>query len=503
MEPELPLTIDVPERGSRRLVKDLHSQLRSAIIDGRLKPGVRLPSSRSLARAWRVSRNCVIAVYDLLVSEGYVTALPRGGTYVAGTTLQRADRGRALLTIDLRPRLARHWRATPLVVRFQPSSSFDFDFGVGVPDSSAFPFDWWRRLSARALRAFSRAPAGYAEPEGRHMLREAIARHVSLTRAVACNANDVVVTSGAQQAFDLLARVLVTAGKTVVALEDPGYPPLREAFSSCGARLAPVPVDAEGIVVDRIPRDARVICVTPSHQFPMGCVMSARRRAALLDFARRHRAVVIEDDYDGEFSHTGRPLDALKTLDAAQCVFYVGTFSKCLFPALRLGFVVVPAWASEVIVAAKQRSDWHGALLTQDALAAFMADGHLARHIRRMRNAYRERRNVLLHALQRFPDIDVLPAEAGLHVTTLLPSEQNAARIAAAAAKRGIRVYSLDWYSMSRKRPNGLIWGLGQIATPRVEAGVDRLAPLLHDRGKINRSPRERAGKRETAAAPG
>ncbi|MBX5462985.1 MAG: PLP-dependent aminotransferase family protein [Steroidobacteraceae bacterium] len=479
MGPALPLTINVPEHGSRRLIKDLHAQLRSAIIDGRLKPGLRLPSSRSLAQEWRVSRNCVVAVYDLLLSEGYIRALPRGGTYVADTALRPTERGKALPLDNLQSPLARHWRSKPRIFRFEPSSGFEFDFGVGVPDTSVFPFDWWRRLSARALRAFSRAPGGYAEPEGRQSLREAIARHVSLTRAVACNADDVVVTSGAQQAFNLLARVLVTPGKTVVALEDPGYPPMREAFVSCGAKLAPVPVDSEGIVVERIPHGARIVCVTPSHQFPMGCVMSARRRAALLDFARRRRAVVIEDDYDGEFSHTGRPLDALKTLDTAHCVFYVGTFSKCLFPALRLGFVVVPAWAREAVIAAKQRSDWHGALLSQDALAVFMAEGHLARHVRKMRSVYRERRDVLLHALRQLPGVDVLPAEAGLHVTTLLPRRLNAARIAAAAANDGIRIYSLEWCSISKKRPNGLLWGLGQIATPRVEAGVQRLSRML------------------------
>lgn len=331
MGPALPLTINVPEHGSRRLIKELHAQLRSAIIDGRLKPGLKLPSSRSLAQEWRVSRNCVVAVYDLLLSEGYIRALPRGGTYVADTAPRPTERGKALPLDNLQSPLARHWRSKPRIFRFEPSSGFEFDFGVGVPDTSVFPFDWWRRLSARALRAFSRAPGGYAEPEGRQSLREAIARHVSLTRAVACNADDVVVTSGAQQAFDLLARVLVTPGKTVVALEDPGYPPMREAFLTCGAKLAPVPVDSEGIVVERIPHGARIVCVTPSHQFPMGCVMSARRRAALLDFARRRRAVVIEDDYDGEFSHTGRPLDALKTLDTAHCVFYVGTFSSACF----------------------------------------------------------------------------------------------------------------------------------------------------------------------------
>ena len=479
MDPAMPLSIELPQRGSRRLVKALHGQLRSAIVGGRLKPGLKLPSSRAFARQYGVSRNCVIAVYDLLVSGGYAAARPRGGTYVAAAAHLRRDDARDPATSELRSRFGRSWRSGTSIVRFRPAGDFDFDFAVGVPDTAAFPFDAWRRVSTRTLRAFARRAGAYAEPEGSASLREQIAAHASQTRAVACDRDHVVVTCGAQEAFNLLARVLVTSGRTVVAVEDPGYPPLQWAFESCGAKLAPVPVDAEGIVVERIPRNAKVVCVTPSHQFPMGYVMSARRRTALLEFARRHRAIVIEDDYDGEFNHTGRPLDALQTLDRSWFVFYVGTFSKCLFPGLRLGFVVVPDWARDAVVAAKQRTDWHAALLAQDTLATFIADGHLMRHVRKMRATYSERRNTLIDALGRLPSVEVVPAEAGLHVTALLPRGKVAARVAAAAADHGIRVHSLDWFTRSAKRPNGLLWGLGSIATPLIEAGVARLAPLL------------------------
>lgn len=479
MGPELPLAIHLPSRGSRLLAKTLHAQLRSAIVDGRLRAGLKLPSSRALARQYGVSRNSVIAAYDLLLAEGYLTAHPRGGTYVARAVPVPPERHRPPRIGALRSRLAPSWRGEPDVVRFRPSRDFDFDFAVGVPDVSVFPFDAWRRLTVRAARAFARAPAGYGEAEGSRALRAPIARHVSVTRAVACDADDVVVTSGAQQAFDLLARLFVTAGKSVVAVEEPGYPPLRWAFESSGARIAPVPVDAEGIVVERIPRNARIICVTPSHQFPMGYVMSMARRAALLEVARRNGAIVIEDDYDGEFTHTERPLDALQTLDRSQSVFYVGTFSKCLFPALRIGYVVVPGWARERFVAVKQRCDWHTALPTQDALAAFIAAGHLARHLRKMRTRYRERRNALLRALERLPDAEVVPAQAGLHVTVLLHNRKNAARVAAKAAKAGVRVHSLDWYALAAKRANGLVCGLGAIPTERIDAGVKRLAECL------------------------
>ncbi len=271
------------------------------------------------------------------------------------------------------------------------------------------------------LRSFSKASAAYQPPQGSVALREAIARHASLTRAVACQADDIIVTAGAQQAFDLLARVLVTSGRTVVALEDPGYPPARTAFAATGAKLVSVPVDEEGLVVERLPPQAKVIYVTPSHQFPLGTPLSMRRRAALLEFAQTRGAVIIEDDYDGEFRFGGRPLDALQTLDRAESVFYVGTFSKSVFPMIRLGFIVSPPWARSTLLTAKQFTDWHCAVLAQETLAAFISDGLLARHARTMRPIYNGRRELLLQTLEKDFGrwLTPLPSSAGLHVTAL------------------------------------------------------------------------------------
>lgn len=478
MEPVLPIAIELPQRGSRRILRSLHQQLRAAIVDGRLKPGFCMPGSRTLAELIGVSRNCVVAVYDLLLSEGYVTARPGGGTFAADIGRTRRSDLPASASFEMVDRLAPYWRVEQPIVRFKPPSDYTYDFVVGLPDKSEFPFETWRRLSARALRGLSRAPAAYIEPEGREALREAIANHVSFVRAVACTKADVVVTSGAQQAFDLLARVFVVPGRTVVAVEEPGYPPLRWAFEGMGAQLAPVPVDEEGIVVDQIPRGARVVCVTPSHQFPMGPAMSARRRTQLLEFAHRYGVIVLEDDYDGEFNQAGRPLDALQTLDRSQSVFYVGTFSKSLFPALRLGFVVAPPWARNALIAAKQRSDWHGAALAQDTLAAFISEGHLARHVRKMRNVYAQRRRILVDALtSRFPkDLRVIGSEGGLHITTILHPDQPAARVVESAAEDRLRVIPVTRYAMSKPAPNGLVFGLGMLQSQRIEGGVARLA---------------------------
>src|SRR5262249_46569690 len=313
---------------------------------------------------------------------------------------ESASRGASTPTQVRDGRLNAFWRRrnAPLL-RDSPEQGLPpFNFRLGIPDRALFPFDIWRRLSARALRAFSREAMSPLELQGRHRLREAISRHVSVARAVACQPDDVVVTAGAQQAFDLIARVLVTPGKTVVAVEDPGYPALRTVFALAGAKVVPVRVDEEGLAVDRLPSGTRIICSSPSHQYPLGTVMSLRRRAELLEFAQKHRAIVIEDDYDGEFRFGGGPVDALQTLDRSGCVFYVGTFSKCLFPDIRLGFVVAPAWARRALIAAKVLSDFHSPAPSQDTLAAFIAEGHLASHVRRMRRGYEQSRAPALWA---------------------------------------------------------------------------------------------------------
>ncbi|SDD72559.1 GntR family transcriptional regulator / MocR family aminotransferase [Variovorax sp. CF079] len=483
MEPIFELAIGLPPERSRDLLRAVHRQLRAAILDGRLQPGLRLPASRALAATLGISRNTVVAAYDLLLSEGYLLARPGAGTYVADTLPRprrapaavagRPERPDARLVPLRSPRMARE-----PVLHTAPARD---DFRVGLPEAGAFPFDIWRRLSDRALRAITRVPADYADPQGQPALREAIARHVSFTRAVACAAADVVVTAGAQQAFNLLARILVVPGRTVVAVEQLFYPPLGQAMTAAGARLVAVPLDGEGLCVDRLPSDVRVICVTPSHQFPLGTVMSPRRRAELLAFARERRAVVIEDDYDSEFRFAGRPLDALQTLDRAGSVFYVGTFSKSLFPALRLGFVVAPPWARAALVQARELADWHSPALAQDALAAFIAEGHLARHIRKMRRVYGERRTVLLEALSRHAAgrLELIPSEAGLHLSAWLRGRGRAETVVERAAGAGIALSSLERYALAGTGTNGLAFGYGLIDAQRIEEAVQRLVGLM------------------------
>lgn len=472
--------VELPQRGSRQRLAALHAQLRAAIVDGRLRAGLRLPATRELAEALGVSRNTVVAAYDLLASEGYLAARQGSGNYVADLLARRsASHGLRLSDEAGDGRLAPYWRsASPPVT---PMASVPFDFRVGTPDARLFPHEAWRRLSARALRELSRSAPLYRESAGQPALRAAIASHVSFARAVACEAADVVVTTGAQQAFDLLARVLVTPGRTVVAVEDPGYPPVRAAFAAAGAMMAPVPVDDEGVIVERIPAAARIVYVTPSHQFPLGMSMSPGRRAALMAWAIEHQAVIVEDDYDGEFRHGTRPLDALQTLDRDGLVCYVGTFSKCLLPWLRLGYVVLPPWLRPALTLAKQTADWHGDLLAQDTLSAFIAEGHLVRHVRRMRKVYASRRDVLLDALERHGRGRLRPwhADAGLHVAARLADEVDADALVSAAAIQGIRVESLASYALGQPAPHGLVFGLGAIEEADIEPAIRQLAALF------------------------
>ncbi|MBW8845160.1 MAG: PLP-dependent aminotransferase family protein [Burkholderiales bacterium] len=483
MEPVLPFELKLEGIRPGGLTKALHRQLRAAIIARRLPDRFALPSTRRLADILGVGRNTVIAAYDLLVSEGHALARPGARMVVTGPAdaAQRKPlpEGGAQPSRQTDPRIAKVWRqpaerlvhSVPIPARC---------FRTGVPEDRHFDHDAWRRLTARALRDAARSPFNYGPPAGLPALREAIAGHVAFVRAVVCGPEDLIVTSGAQQAFDLLARLLVTPGRTRVVVEDPGFPATRAAFAAAGALLAPVPVDEQGLRIDCLPNDAKVICVTPSHQSPTGVVMSAARRAELLQRARTLGAVVIEDDYDGEFLFDAHPQDALQTLDCDERVFYVGTFSKSLFPDLRKGFVVAPPWAREALIDVKRSTDSHGDRLTQAALAAFIAEGHLARHIRRMRPIYAQRRQALERGLERHLAqwLQVLPGNAGLHLSARVLKGSSAAAIFQAARDHLPGAVPLSAYAVN-ERTQGLCIGYGCMEVDPIARAVRAMGRAL------------------------
>jgi GntR family transcriptional regulator / MocR family aminotransferase len=374
------------------------------------------------------------------------------------------------------------WDSIPLSSAF--SSPAQFDFRTGLPDSSLFPHETWRRLTAGELRPESASVRGYADPAGHHGLREAVARHIGVSRGVRASAEDITITSGAQQALDIVARALL-GPRDRVAVEDPGYSPPWLLFKSLGVRVCGVPVDEQGIVVDALPRDARLVYVTPSHQYPLGVTMSLPRRLALLSWAARNNAAIVEDDYDSEFRFGGRPVEPLQTLDTSGRVVYVGSFSKTLSPALRLGFVVTPGRCTPAAQKAKYVTDWHTPMLTQAALARFIDDGGFARHVRKVGRIYAERHDLVKNVLSReFSDhLAVVPSAAGLHVTALARSASvdQISALVRRASECGVAVQALPRFAVSVPARAGLVIGYGAIATDRIHEGLRRLRRCLDE----------------------
>lgn len=471
------MDVHVRLSGKGELSEQIYRQIFEAILDGRLPPGKRLPATRALAAQLQVSRNTVGAAYERLLAEGVTTGRVGAGTFVshergptpAGAT-RRAPAG------AVQPREI--WR-TIAVLPARQRGDVAFDFSPGTPDDALFPLTAWRRLIANEFRRTASPYGTYGHPAGHAPLRAAIARHVGLSRSVRAEADDVVVTQGAQQAFDLIGRVLITPGMCV-AVEDPGYSRVRLLYRSLGARVVGVPVDDEGLIVDAIPKTARLVYVTPSHQFPLGTTMSLRRRTALLAWAERREGVIVEDDYDTEFRFGSRPLDPLQSLDRVGRVIYVGSFSKVMLPALRVGFLVAPASLQPALQAAKQLTDWHGDLGTQAALARFIDEGLLVRHIRTVTREYALRYARIVEGIARqlSPWLRVVPSAAGMHLAaTVAPGTTvDVAHVVARAGARGVAVRRLADFYLGEPASDGLVLGYGGIAGPRIDEGLARLA---------------------------
>jgi GntR family transcriptional regulator/MocR family aminotransferase len=458
--------------GRKDLTGEIYRQLRRAILDGRLPPGGRLPATRELARRLNVSRTTVTVAYDRLTGEGFITSRVGAGTFVgddvagpAGTS--RPGRG------ALRPRPL--WEAVVVPTVFDKPPRFDFR--TGIPDATLFPYQCWRRLLVRQLRPAVGLGA-YGDPAGHPGLRQAIARHIGLARGVQAGAEEVVVTNGTQQAVDVVARVLLAPGDRV-AVESPGYGPPRRLMASLGAEVLGVPVDDQGLVVEAIPPRTRLVYVTPSHQFPLGMAMSLPRRLALLAWAERHDAAVVEDDYDSEFRYGGRPIEPLQTLDGSGRVIYVGSFSKTLLPTLRLGFLVVPASLVAAVRRAKFLADWHTPLPTQAALADLIDQGYFARHLRKMRATYQQRHQQIVESLDdRFADhLKPVPSAAGLHVAATAPAStpEELRAVLGRASAAGVEVQPLSMFDVGQPSQPGIVLGYGAIPTADIEEGLSRL----------------------------
>jgi GntR family transcriptional regulator/MocR family aminotransferase len=482
------------------LYRQIYQWLRRAMLDGQLQPGQRLPSTRTLASELGVSRNTASTVYEQLQAEGYIERAIGRGTKVAHffpeqrpsdlvASVETSPGRIPTIHLDLSPfgrTIAEQLSSVPEFLLYVPSSE-PRAFRLGLPALDRFPYHLWAQLIARHARHSLPRHSDYQKSAGYRPLREAIAAHIAVTRGVRCQADHILITAGAQAALDLAVRLLVGPGD-VVWMEDPGYPGARAVLESAGAHLTSVPVNADGmeVAVGRTlaPR-ARLAYVTPSHQFPLGVTMKLEQRLALLQWARQANAWIVEDDYDSEYHFGAHPVEALQGLDRANRVIYIGTFSKVLFPSIRLGYAVVPAELIELFAMAQLFQSTHPPILEQIALADFLVEGHFARHLRRMRTLYAARLEALLRAIRSECGslLEVHAPQAGMHLVGWLPAGLTDTEIAQRATQQGIEVAALSTMSRQPMRRGGLVLGYAACSEQEIQAGVRILARVLREVG--------------------
>ena len=480
--------------GKHPLYGQLYDWFRTAILDGRLRPGQRVPSTRSLATDLGISRAPVLGAFEQLHAEGYLQTTVGAGTHIATALPEDRTRFPAMRTRSRRGhkrslRIARNTRAL-LPRQVEPWFQHTGPFRVSLPALDHFPFNTWSALFARHARRPRLETTGYGDPFGYMPLREAIAEYLGTVRAVRCTPNQVMIVSGSQHGLQVAVRTLLEPGDAVW-MEEPGYPGARQVFVSAGVEMVPVPVDAEGLDVKeglRRQPGARAVYITPSHQYPLGHTMSAARRVQLLDWAARSGAWILEDDYDSEYRFGGRPIASLQGLDADARVIYVGTFSKVLFPALRMGYVVVPEDLIPAFRAAREAVDIFPPGLVQAALADFIKEGHFARHIRRMKMLYAERRKTLSASIRKYmgADIEIVGAEAGMHLVMMLPAGVDDKAVGVSAAAAGIATIPLSTCCLRHPRLGGLVLGYAHTNGEQIHEAVQKLAAIVDSsrRGK-------------------
>lgn len=467
------------------LYQQVVAQVRELIIAGRLRPGSKMPSGRELAETYGIARNTATLAYQQLVSEGYLEARERSGYYVNADLPDHALRASVLAAQPPAPapggRLSTWAQAVIQTEPNRPGELLPYDFRQRFPIWGAFPHAEWRRHLVQALEAGGPELLEYGDPAGYGPLRQAVAAHAGQSRGAVCEPHQVIITTGARQGFDLLIRTLLEPGDAVV-VEEPGYPTVRHMLDAHGARIIPVPVDDHGLQVERLPEagGVRMLLVTPSHQYPTGGALDLARRMALLGWARRHGALVVEDDYDGEFRHEGRPLQALQGLDGGGNVAYVGSFAKSLAPALRLGYLILPAPLVRPVEVARYWTDLQASTPLQAALHTFMAGGGLERHLRRVRQVVRRRRDAFLRAVEHhLPGAVVGPAGAGMHLMLTLPEVSDEVALLRRAREMGLGLQTAaPCYAQGAVSGRFLFW-YAHLEEERAEEGLRRLATLL------------------------
>jgi GntR family transcriptional regulator / MocR family aminotransferase len=453
---------------ARSLYAQIYDGYRMAILEGRLRAGQRIPSTRALASELGISRQPVLTAFEQLLHEGYLEGRAGSGTFVA-----------SLIQDSPAPRRSSHKRGAVI----PPTKAELGAFRVSLPALDLFPQKIWARLVTRHARGMSIEQMAYGDPAGYLPLRHAVADYLRTARAVACDASQVLIVSGSQMALHLCARVLLKPGDTF-CFEDPGYPGARAALAATGARMQSVPVDGQGLVVQSMRRaksPARGVYVTPSHQYPLGVSMNVSRRMELLAWARRHQSWIIEDDYDSDYRYSSRPLGALQGMNGAAQVIYTGTFSKVLFPAMRIGYLVAPPSLVDKFIAQRLTLDLFPQTLDQLVLTDFLCEGHFSRHLRRMRAIYQSRRDTLVSEIGKHLGhlLTIVNAEAGMHLTARLPKRFDDVEIVRLARARGISAIALSTCYMANNGDPGLVLGFGGVPESDIVRGVQTLAGVF------------------------
>lgn len=469
----------------------LYGELRGAMLEGRLGPGSRLPASRDFARLHGLSRGTVVSVFERLRADGYVASRVGSGTWVSHRMIAGSPPRPKAATPPAFIRRAASAYARPKAFVGRQASDRVRPFEIQAPAVDEFPAKLWARLVARRARDFGSWATSADDGRGYRPLREAIAQYLGSSRGVRCGSDQVVIVSGVQQALDLLARLLLKRDEAVW-MEDPGYFGATIAFGGVGARIVPVPVDEQGLSVAagvKLCAHPKGVYLTPGHQFPLGMTMSLERRMAVLKWAARVGAFIIEDDYDSEYRFTGRPVPALQSLDRGANVIVIGSFSKLLFPSLRLGYVVLPASLADYFVACRHRTDFRSLSLDQVVLCDFIVGGHLGRHLRRMRDLYASRLATLIDGGRRYLGglLTISDVRAGLYTVGLLENGMTSRQAESAAAAQGIDVMALDRFTAKRADPRGILLGFGAFDESTIRTAVARLARALDRR--IARTP--------------
>ena len=495
--PSVPITgLDLDQNAGVPLYRQLYEGLRRAILIGELSPGVKLPSTRALAADLSIGRNTVVNAYEQLLAEGYLEGRTGSGTYIAAELPDHLLRVRSDQKKSAKSRTALRGLSNrgQLLAGTTVSEPHDFAipraFRPGLPAMEIFPFKTWSRLWNRRWRSPSLDLLGYGDPAGYRPLREIISSYLGAVRGVRCEADQVIMIAGSQQALDIVTRVLLNEGD-VVWVEDPGYPGARGAFQGAGAEVVPVPVDSQGLDIatgiDRAP-NARLAYVTPSHQYPLGITMTLSRRLELLDWAARNHSWVLEDDYDSEYRYAGLPIAALQGLDQEDSVIYVGSFSKTLFPSLRIGYMVVPQDLVDTFVAARELIDRGSPSLEQAVLADFMVEGHFERHIRRTRSLYAERQEALVESVER--DLrglmEVRPSSSGMELIGRLAKGVDDRLAQRLAAQHDVEATPLSIYYFEPPEQGGLLLGYTGVDEAQIATGTRRLAEAFSSLGSIN-----------------